>query len=89
MRNLLFAVSVTAGSLVLGSAHGSPIAAGGLIAGLETLGMAETVHCTPGKRHHIPTWNYQTDGCRRPARKRATQKASPEKVQKAPSAKEK
>jgi hypothetical protein len=80
MRSLLVAVTITAGSLVLASAHASPVAPGGMTPALEALGGVEAVHCTPGKRHHIPTWNYRSDGCRRPARKKAPQKAPPPKA---------
>jgi len=51
-----------------------------MTAALEQLGGVEAVHCTPKKRHHIPTWNYQADGCRRPARKKAPAKAPSEKA---------
>jgi len=81
MRNLLVAVTITAGSLGLASVQASPVVPGSMTAALEQLGSAEAVHCTPKKRHHIPTWNYQADGCRRPARKKAPakQKAPPAK----------
>lgn len=81
MPKLFTAIALTAGSLVFASAQAAPIAPSGIMAPLESLGGAEAVHCTPGKRHHIPTWNYRTDGCRRPARKKgSTQKAPPAKA---------
>jgi hypothetical protein len=43
---------------------------------VEALGGVEAVHCTPKKRHHIPTWKYQADGCRRPAPKAPPAKSS-------------
>ena len=39
------------------------------------LGGVEAVHCTPGKNHHLPTWNYRRDGCKRPSKKKAPAKA--------------
>jgi hypothetical protein len=75
MRNLLVAVTITAGSLGLASVQASPVVPGGMTAALDELGGVEAVHCTPNKRHHIPTWNYQADGCRRPGRKKAPAKA--------------
>ena len=52
----------------------------GLTAAVEGLGVAEAVHCRPGRWHHVPTWNYRADGCHRPARK---------SVKRAPAAKSK
>ena len=78
MRNFLVAVTIGAGSLTLASAQASPLAPAGIGSALEQLGGVESVHCTPGKRHHLPTWNYRADGCRRPGRK-ATRKAPPPK----------
>ena len=42
---------------------------------LQDLASVDVVHCTPGRRHHIPTWRFRADGCRRPARKSARTKA--------------
>jgi hypothetical protein len=75
MRKLTAALTLTVGSLVLATAQASPVAPGGMTSALESLGGAEAIHCTPKKRHHVPTWNYQADGCRRPARKKAPAKA--------------
>ena len=75
MRTFLAAVTIALGSFCLASVHASPILPGGMTTAVESLDVAETVHCTPKKRHHIPTWNYQADGCRRPARKKAPAKA--------------
>jgi hypothetical protein len=82
MSKLLIAVTLAAGSVVLGSAHASPAVPGAVTPGLDRLGGAEAVHCTPGKRHHVPTWNYRSDGCRRPSRTKAP-------IQKGPAAKTK
>jgi hypothetical protein len=75
MRNLLVAVTITLGSLGLASVQASPVVPGSMTSAVEALGGVEAVHCTPNKRHHIPTWNYRADGCRRPARKKAPAKA--------------
>ena len=70
MRKLLIAISVAAGFSMIGSADalttGQPAS---LTAAIEDIGVAETVHCRPGRWHHVPRWNYRADGCRRPARK--------------------
>ena len=75
MRNFLVAVTIALGSLGLASVQASPVVPGGMTSAVEALGGVEAVHCTPKKRHHIPTWNYQADGCKRPARKKAPAKA--------------
>src|SRR5262245_66449551 len=75
MRSFLAAATIAFGSLGLASVQASPVAPNGMTAAVEQLDGVEAVHCTPGKRHHIPTWNYQADGCRRPARKKAPAKA--------------
>ena len=79
MYKIVVAIAVAAGSAMTASASplGQP---GGLAAGIEDLGGAAQIHCHPGRWHHVPTWNYRSDGCRRPARKakRApARKASP------------
>ena len=74
MRTFLAAATIALGSFGLVSVQASPIVPGGMIAAVESLDGVEGVHCTPNKRHHIPTWNYQADGCRRPARKKAPAK---------------
>jgi len=74
MRKLAAALTITVASLVLASAQASPVAPGAMTSAVGELGGVEAVHCTPKKRHHIPTWNYQADGCRRPARKKAPAK---------------
>jgi hypothetical protein len=75
MRKLTAALTLTVGSLVLATAQASPVAPGGMSQALEQLGGVEGIHCTPNKRHHIPTWNYQADGCKRPSKKKAPAKA--------------
>ena len=75
MRKLTAALTIVVGSLVLASAQASPVVPGAMTSAFGELGGVEAIHCTPGKRHHIPTWNYQADGCRRPARKKAPAKA--------------
>ena len=73
---VIFAAVATAVSLA-GSfaAHAAPAA--------PTPGMSDVlmglgwVHCTPGKNHHFPTWNYQRDGCRRGPRKNGPRKKTP------------
>jgi len=80
MRTLIAALTITVGSLVLASAQASPVAPSGMSTAVEALGGLEAVHCTPGKRHHLPTWNYRADGCRRPSRKKAPPKAPPPKA---------
>jgi hypothetical protein len=92
MRTFLAAVVIGLGSLGLASVQAAPVAPGGMTTGIEQLGGIEAVHCTPGKRHHIPTWNYQADGCRRPSKKKAATKAkapakAPAKAKDAPPAK--
>jgi hypothetical protein len=74
MRKLTAALTLTVGSLVLATAQASPVVPGGMTSALEQLGGVDTIHCTPKKRHHIPTWNYQADGCRRPSKKKAPAK---------------
>ena len=75
MRKLIVVLTIGVGSLVLASAQASPVAPGGMTSAVEQLGGVEAVHCTPGKRHHVPTWNYRADGCRRPSKKKAPAKA--------------
>jgi len=79
MRIFLVAAIIGLGSLGFASVQAAPVAPGGMTIGIEQLGGVEAVHCTPGKRHHVPTWNYRADGCRRPARK-ATPKKAPAKA---------
>ena len=75
MRTFLAAATIALGSLGLASVQASPIVPGGMTTAIESLDGVEAVHCTPKKRHHIPTWNYQADGCRRPSKKKAPAKA--------------
>ena len=75
MRSILVAVTIVLGSFGLASVQASPVVPGGMTSALEQLGGVETVHCTPGKNHHFPTWNYRRDGCKRPSRKKAPAKA--------------
>jgi hypothetical protein len=75
MRKLTAALAITVGSLVFASAQASPVAPGAMTSAFGELGGVGAVHCTPNKRHHIPTWNYQADGCRRPSKKKAPAKA--------------
>jgi hypothetical protein len=63
-----------AAALSLVSAPGSALPAGPSGLGAEPRAGLEAVHCTPGKNHHFPTWNYQRDGCRRGPRKNARAK---------------
>jgi hypothetical protein len=75
MRTMLAAVTIGLGSLGLASVQASPIAPMGMTSAVEQLGGVDTVHCTPGKNHHFPTWNYRRDGCKRPSRSKAPAKA--------------
>jgi hypothetical protein len=75
MHNTLVAATIVLGSLGLASVQASPVAPAGMTPAVEQLGGVEAVHCTPGKRHHIPTWNYRADGCKRPSRKVPAKKA--------------
>ena len=59
MRKLAAALTLTVASLVFAPAHASPVAPGAMTSAVGELGGVEAVHCTPKKRHHIPTWNYQ------------------------------
>ena len=80
MRTLTAALTVTVASLVLASAHASPIAPGSVTPAVGELGGVEAVHCTPGKNHHFPTWNYRRDGCKRPSRSKTPAKKAPTKA---------
>jgi hypothetical protein len=75
MRKLTALLTIGVGSLVLASAQASPVVPGAMTSAVGELGSVEAVHCTPNKRHHIPTWNYRADGCRRPSKKKAPAKA--------------
>jgi hypothetical protein len=77
MRKLTAALTIVVGSLVLASAQASPVAPGAMTSAVGELGGVEAVHCTPGKRHHVPTWNYRADGCKRPSRTKAPAKKAP------------
>jgi len=77
MRKLTVVLTIAAGSLILASAQASPVAPGAMTPAVGELGGVEAVHCTPNKRHHIPTWNYRADGCKRPSRKAPAKKAPP------------
>ena len=78
MRIIIFiAAAASAGSLAMTPAHTVPANPSGIQT--EVLVGSEAVHCTPGKNHHFPTWNYQRDGCRRGPRKNGRpKKAQPE-----------
>ena len=80
MRIMLAAVTIAFGSLALASVQASAIAPAPMTSAVEQLGGIETVHCTPGKRHHIPTWNYRADGCRRPSKKKKAPAKAPAKA---------
>ena len=80
MRKLAVVLTIGVGSLVLASAHASPIAPASITPTVEQLGGVEAVHCTPGKNHHLPTWNYRRDGCKRPSRAKAPAKKAPAKA---------
>jgi len=80
MHKLTVALAIGVGSLVLASAQASPVAPGAVTSAFGELGGVETVHCTPGKNHHFPTWNYRRDGCKRPSRTKAPAKKTPDKA---------
>jgi hypothetical protein len=75
MRKLTVVLAIGVGSLVLASAQASPVVPGAMTSAFGELGGVEAIHCTPGKRHHIPTWNYRADGCKRPSKKKTPAKA--------------
>jgi hypothetical protein len=79
MRKLMVVLTIGVGSLVLASAQASPVAPGAMTSAVGELGGVEAVHCTPGKNHHFPTWNYRRDGCKRPSRSKAPAKKAPAK----------
>jgi hypothetical protein len=80
MRKLTVMLAIGVGSLVLASAQASPVVPGAMTSAFGALGGVEAVHCTPGKNHHLPTWNYRRDGCKRPSKKTpAKAKAPPPK----------
>ena len=73
MRKILLAVSGAALVFAAGIAT-EPVNAltgpAGMSAAIEEMAMLDNVHCRPGRRHHIPTWRFRADGCRRPVRDR-------------------
>ncbi|MBX9773884.1 MAG: hypothetical protein K2Y71_05675 [Xanthobacteraceae bacterium] len=77
MRKLAVVLTLGVGSLVLASAQASPVTPGAMTSAVGELGGIEAVHCTPGKNHHLPTWNYRRDGCKRPSRSKAPAKKAP------------
>jgi hypothetical protein len=77
MRKLTVVLTIGVGALVFASAQASPVAPGAMTSAFSELGGVEAIHCTPNKRHHIPTWNYRADGCKRPSRSKAPAKKAP------------
>jgi hypothetical protein len=75
MRKLTALLTIGVGSLVLASAQASPVVPGAMMSAFGELRGVEAVHCTPNKRHHVPTWNYRADGCKRPSRTKTPAKA--------------
>lgn len=77
MRKVTVLLTVGVVSLVLASAQASPMAPRTMATAFDELGNVEPIHCTPGKNHHLPTWNYRRDGCKRPSRSKAPAKKAP------------
>jgi len=71
MRAIVIAGLLT-GALVVTQAYALPAVPSPVA--IRGLAEADTIHCTPGKNHHFPTWNYQRDGCRRGPRKNGPRK---------------
>ncbi len=71
MRKILLAISGAALVFAAGVATEPANALtgpAGLSAAIDNMTALETVHCRPGRRHHVPTWRYRADGCPRPSR---------------------
>jgi hypothetical protein len=71
MRNLLLAIS--GGVLVLSTGIATEranafVQPGGVLSVIDEMAIVDNVHCRPGRRHHVPTFRYRADGCRRPTR---------------------
>jgi hypothetical protein len=75
MRVIIVAAISTCLTLVMAEAH-AITAIPTAVTALDVAG-SEAVHCTPGKNHHFPTWNFQRDGCRRGSRKNGRPKRPP------------
>jgi hypothetical protein len=68
MRKSLIAALAVGGLLAVGSLQAGAVPLGtpnGLAAAAEDLAMTESIHCTPGWRHHVPRSWRRANGCPR------------------------